>query len=102
MKMTVGLMPDIQCVNVLIFYATDASTVNVRYFERPIWQPFSQRAWYAAPRFADVVGISRACAHIFARSKFSLRILLRHPRMHSCYAFGRQIAAVRRGNRCKS
>jgi len=51
------------------------------------------------------LGISTACAHIFAGSKFSPRTLLQHPQMHSCcscYAFGRQAAAVRGGNSWKS
>ena len=46
-------------------------------------------------------GISRVCAHIFARSQFSSRTLLQHPQMHSCcscYVIGRQAAAVRGGN----
>jgi len=47
-------------------------------------------------------GISRVCAHIFPRSKFSSHTLLQHPPMHSCYAFCREVAAVREGNCWKS
>src|SRR6218665_91284 len=49
-----------------------------------------------------LTGISRVCAHIFPRSKFSSNTLLQHPPMPSCYAFGGQFAAVRGGNCWKS
>src|SRR6218665_430364 len=49
-----------------------------------------------------LTGISRVCAHIFPRSKFSSNTLLQHPPMPSCYGFGGQFAAVRGGNCWKS